>query len=105
MGDTSSITTDPTAAAVRYCDQRAHHRHSGASDCLHHRRIAGCSSSIEDVMFALLVVLAVLLSGCIVVTERPAYYTRYEMDAINAEVACRSMARNMLQMERCSIRR
>jgi hypothetical protein len=56
-------------------------------------------------MIVLLALLAVLLSGCIVVTERPYTYSRYEIDAINAEVACRNLARNMLQLERCSIRR
>jgi hypothetical protein len=54
---------------------------------------------------AVLVLLAVLLSGCLIVTERPPFYTRYEVDAINAEVACRSLARNTLQMERCTVRR
>jgi hypothetical protein len=51
--------------------------------------------------------LAILLSGCIttVITERPPFYTRYEIDAIQAENNCRALARNMLQMERCSIRR
>jgi len=52
-----------------------------------------------------LVLLAVLLSGCLIVTERPPFYTRYEVDAINAEVACRSLARNTLQTERCTVRR
>jgi len=52
-----------------------------------------------------LALLAILLSGCIVVTERPAYYTRYEIDALNAETACRALARNIIQMERCTVRR
>jgi hypothetical protein len=52
-----------------------------------------------------LVLLAVLLSGCLIVTERPPFYTRYEVDAINAELACRNMARTVLQIERCSVRR
>jgi hypothetical protein len=52
------------------------------------------------------IVIAILLSGCIVtaVTERPAYYSRYEIDAINAETACRALARTIIQMERCTIR-
>jgi len=54
---------------------------------------------------AVLVLLAVLLSGCLIVTERPPFYARYEVDAINAELACRNMARTVLQIERCSVRR
>jgi hypothetical protein len=55
----------------------------------------------------ILIAVAFLLSGCIVtaVTERPPFYTRYEIDAINAEAACRNMARTIIQMERCTIRR
>jgi hypothetical protein len=55
----------------------------------------------------ILALLAVLLSGCIVtaVTERPPFYTRYEIDAINAETACRGLARTIIQMERCTVRR
>jgi hypothetical protein len=54
-----------------------------------------------------LVAIAILLSGCIVtaVTEKPYTYSRYEIDAINAETACRALARNLIQMERCTIRR
>jgi hypothetical protein len=54
-----------------------------------------------------LVAIAILLSGCIVttVTERPYTYSRYEIDAINAETACRALARNIIQMERCTVRR
>jgi hypothetical protein len=54
---------------------------------------------------SLMILAAILLSGCIVVTERPAFYTRYEIDAINAEAACRQLARTIIQMERCTIRR
>jgi len=58
-------------------------------------------------MAIVLVLLAVLLSSCIVttVTERPPFYSRYEIDAINAETACRQLARNLIQMERCTVRR
>jgi hypothetical protein len=54
-----------------------------------------------------LVAIAILLSGCIVtaVTEKPYTYSRYEIDAINAETACRALARNIIQMERCTVRR
>jgi hypothetical protein len=55
---------------------------------------------------ALMILAAILLSGCVVtaVTERPYTYSRYEIDAINAETACRALARNIIQMERCTIR-
>jgi hypothetical protein len=54
-----------------------------------------------------LALIAILLSGCIVttVTERPPFYTRYEIDAINAESACRNLARTIIQLERCTVRR
>ena len=55
----------------------------------------------------IVIAIAVLMSGCIVtaVTEKPYTYSRYEIDAINAENNCRALARNMLQMERCATRR
>jgi len=55
----------------------------------------------------ILIAVAFLLSGCIVTTiaERPPFYSRYEIDAINAEAACRNLARTIIQMERCTIRR
>ena len=58
-------------------------------------------------MLMLALLLATLLGGCVVtaITERPAYYTRYEVDAIQAENNCRALARNMLQLERCNVRR
>ena len=40
-----------------------------------------------------------------VVTRPPDLYTRSDIDAINAEVACRANARNSLQASRCGIRR
>ena len=40
-----------------------------------------------------------------VVTRPPDLYTRSDIDAINAEVACRANARNTLQASRCGIRR
>jgi hypothetical protein len=54
-----------------------------------------------------LALIAILLSGCIIttVTERPPFYTRYEIDAINAESACRNLARTIIQLERCTVRR
>jgi hypothetical protein len=41
----------------------------------------------------------------VVVTRPPELYTRAEIDAINAETQCRSLARNTLQAQRCGIRR
>ena len=40
-----------------------------------------------------------------VVVRQPELYTRNEIDAINAENACRSLARNQLQAARCGVRR
>ena len=57
----------------------------------------------------ILIALMMLLSGCYYVEERRVSvretYTRAEIDAINAEVACRNMARSLLQIERCTVRR
>jgi hypothetical protein len=74
------------------------------------------------------ILLALLLSGCAsfglnpfssanpynalygvpdaeVVVRQPQIYTRSEIDAINAEVMCRTLARDMLQAQRCGVRR
>ena len=40
-----------------------------------------------------------------VVTRPPQLYTRSEIDAINAETQCRSLARTPLQAQRCGVRR
>jgi hypothetical protein len=51
-----------------------------------------------------------LLSGC-VTTDREVsaylerYYTRAEVDAIDAEIACKQLARNLVQIARCQNRR
>ena len=55
-----------------------------------------------------IIALLVVLPSC--VEREPGttvtrYYTRSEIDAINAEIACRNLARNVLQMERCVVRR
>jgi hypothetical protein len=49
---------------------------------------------------------AVLLSGCIV-TDREAamFYTRADVDAITAEMQCKQLARNLVQISRCETRR
>jgi hypothetical protein len=60
-------------------------------------------------MKMLLIVLPLLLSGC-VTTDRDVdaylarYYSRGEIDAINAEMACRQLARNLVQIARCNRR-
>ena len=41
----------------------------------------------------------------IVVTRPPEMYTRAEIDAINADIMCRTNARNQLQLARCGVRR
>ena len=54
--------------------------------------------------------LGLALSGC-VTTDREVsaylerYYTRADVDAINAEMACRQLARNLVQVSRCAVRR
>ena len=40
-----------------------------------------------------------------IVTRPPQLYTRSEIDAINAETQCRSLARSPLQAQRCGVRR
>jgi len=51
--------------------------------------------------------IALPLGGCYISDRPPVVptvevYTRAEIDAINAERACKEQARNMLQMARCS---
>ena len=54
-----------------------------------------------------LVILGMLLAlgGCVtdqdVAWMASNFYTRADVDAINAEIACRNLARNLLQVERC----
>jgi len=50
--------------------------------------------------------IALLLSGCIV-TDREAalFYTRADVDAITAEMQCKQLARNLVQVARCETRR
>ena len=44
-------------------------------------------------------------SGEVVVMKPPKAYSRADVDAINAETQCRSLARNMLEAQRCGVRR
>jgi hypothetical protein len=64
--------------------------------------------------------LCLVLSGCAIFDGRafvreevrqpafiraPETYTKSEIDAINAEIQCRALARNQLEINRCGIRR
>jgi hypothetical protein len=40
-----------------------------------------------------------------IIVRPPDLYTRSEIDALNAEIACRNQARTMLQVQRCDVRR
>jgi hypothetical protein len=40
-----------------------------------------------------------------IVVRQPELYTRNEIDALNAEITCRALARNTLQAARCGVRR
>jgi len=54
-------------------------------------------------------ILALSLGGCL--TDREAlilqthYYSRGDIDALNAEAECKRLARNLVQVARCSNRR
>jgi len=60
------------------------------------------------VCYSLVIVGALLLTGCIttedaVVLDR--YPTRSEIAARDAEMACKALARNLVQIARCDVRR
>ena len=54
--------------------------------------------------------LPLLLTGCLTLEEqrqidetyRFRYYTRAEVDALNAAIVCREQARNLVQISRCN---
>jgi hypothetical protein len=46
-------------------------------------------------------VIGVLLSSCIATTREPIVYTQTEIDAINARIQCKQLARNLVQISRC----
>jgi len=52
-----------------------------------------------------LLLVPLLLSGCITDREAAIFYTRAEVDAINAGAQCRALARNLVQIARCDVRR
>jgi hypothetical protein len=51
------------------------------------------------------------LMGCVTTGDREfdaimsAYYTRADIDALNAQMACKQAARNLVQIARCEVRR
>ena len=55
-----------------------------------------------------LIVLALLgmaLGGCVITDREQIYYSRADVDAINAEAQCKQLARNLVQISRCETRR
>jgi len=54
---------------------------------------------------AMLGMLAALLGGCVVTDREQLYYTRADVDAITAGIQCRNMARSLVQVSRCEVRR
>ena len=50
---------------------------------------------------ALLGMLALTLSGCVITDRETLYYTRADVDAIQARSECRMLARNLVQIARC----
>jgi hypothetical protein len=70
----------------------------------------------SDRVALIAILLALLLSGCAsiggnwferneITVRPPDLYTRSDVDAINAEIQCRTLARSSLQAQRCGIRR
>ena len=63
------------------------------------------------------ILIAIPLAGCITTEDRAVIdavaadstrgmvYSRSEVDAINAEVACKAQARTLVQISRCEVRR
>ena len=45
--------------------------------------------------------LALTLSGCVITDREVLYYTRADVDAIQARSECRMLARNIVQIARC----
>ena len=62
------------------------------------------------IRYAMMTTLALTLGGCMVVDReawlsREQFYTRGDVDAINNEIQCRTLARNLVQVSRCGVRR
>ena len=49
----------------------------------------------------LLGMLALTLSGCVITDREALYYTRADVDAIQARSECRLLARTLVQIARC----
>jgi len=58
--------------------------------------------------YIVLGMLSVTLGGCITTEDRYLfndYYTRSQVDFINAEQQCKALARSLVQIARCDVRR
>ena len=51
--------------------------------------------------YALLGMLALVLNGCVITDREQLYYTRADVDAIQARSECRMLARNLVHIARC----
>ena len=49
--------------------------------------------------------LTLLLAGCMVTDRADVFYTRAEVEALHAVTQCRALARNLVQIARCDVRR
>ena len=49
--------------------------------------------------------MTMLLGGCMVVDREALYYTRSDVDAVNAGIQCRQLAKTLVQVARCDVRR
>ena len=61
---------------------------------------------------SVVIISSFLLNGCALFTTeretivaRPPVYTADEVDALNAEIQCKNLARNSVQVARCSTKR
>ena len=52
-----------------------------------------------------LALLGLALGGCVITDREQVYYSRADVDAINAEAQCKQLARNLVQIARCETRR
>ncbi len=51
--------------------------------------------------YVVLGMLALTLGGCMITDRETLYYTRAEVDGINARTECRMLARTLVQIARC----
>lgn len=60
-------------------------------------------------MKVIVLAISLMLGGCVtnqdVAWMTSNYYSRSDVDAINAEMACRRLARNLVEVARCEVRR